>query len=235
VINLVTFDAAGTLIDHCWDPGGIAADAARCAGHMFDREESRRVHRTVAESYRAEQEELERIGNRGAIRAMWQRQMADWLKEMGGAPERAPEVLTRFEELAFGPGSHVFMLFEDVRPTIESIRALGIPMGVISNWDHTLFGVLEGLKVDAEFELILASLVFGTEKPDKRIFLKACEQGNVSPEHTLHVGDSVIDDFDGARDAGLHSLLIDRDREPSLAEGRISTLMQVPEVMRCMN
>jgi len=235
VIELVTFDAAGTLIDHCWDPGGIAAEAARSAGHLFDREESRRVHRSVAKKYRAEQEELERIGDRTAIKAMWQRQMADWLAEMGGERDCAPEVLKRFEELAFGPGSHVFMLYDDVRPTLESIKSLRIPMGVISNWDHTLFGVLESLRVDSEFQFILASLVFGIEKPDKRIFMKACEQGKVAPENVLHVGDSVIDDFDGARDAGLHSLLIDRDRESCFADGRISTLTQVPEVMRCMN
>lgn len=235
MIELVTLDAAGTLIDHCWDPGGIAADAARSAGHLFDREESRRVYGLVSSRYRAEQEELERIGDRGAIRAMWQRQMADWLTEMGGEAGHAPEVLKRFEELAFGPRSHVFMLYDDVRPALNSIRQMGTPIGIISNWDHTLFGVLESLKVDSQFEFIIASLVFGVEKPDKRIFMKACEQGNTTPENTLHVGDSVIDDFDGARDAGLHALLIDRSREPDIVNGRISTLTQVSEVIRCMN
>lgn len=235
MIELVTFDAAGTLIDHCWDPGGIAADAARSVGHMFDREESRRVHRTVASTYRAEQEELERSGDRGAVRAMWQRQMADWLTQMGGDASDAPEVLKRFEQLAFGPRSHVFMLFDDVRPAIASIKAMNIPIGIISNWDHTLFGVLESLKVDHEFQFIIASLVFGVEKPDKLIFMKACQQANADPKNTLHVGDSVIDDFDGARNAGMHALLLDRSRGHSYGEGRISSLTQVSEVIRCLN
>jgi len=235
VIELVTLDAAGTIIDHCWDPGGIAADAARSAGLMVDRSRARTAYREVAATYRPEQEELERIGDRGAIRAMWQRQMADWLTQMGGERESAPEVLARFEELAFGPRSHVFMLFDDVRPAIESIKSLGIPIGIISNWDHTLFGVLESLSIDQEFDFIIASLVFGVEKPDKRIFMKACEQGNAAPGKSIHVGDSVIDDFDGARDAGLHALLIDRSQEESLSEGRISTLTQIAEVIRCMS
>jgi len=235
VIELVTLDAAGTLIDHCWDPGGIAADAARSVGHMFDREESRRVHHAVASAYRAEQEELERIGDRGAIRAMWRRQMAEWLTQMGGDAGDAAEVLKRFEELAFGPRSHVFMLFDDARPAIESIKAMNIPIGIISNWDHTLFGVLESLKIDHEFDFIIASLVFGVEKPDKRIFLKACEQANADPKNTLHVGDSVVDDFGGARNAGMHALLLDRSKDPSYSEGRISSLTQVSEVIRCMN
>lgn len=235
MIKLVTLDAAGTLIDHCWDPGGIAADAARSAGYFFDRDEARDAYGLVQSQYRAEQERLERIGERGAIRAMWQRQMADWLSEMGGERFDAPAVLSNFEELAFGPKSHVFRLFDDVRPALDAIKAMGIPTAVISNWDHTLFGVLESLGIDGEFEFVIASLVLGVEKPDPRIFYKACEQGCVAPENVLHVGDSIVDDLYGASRAGLHALLVDRSLPASFVDQRISSLTQIVEVIRCLN
>jgi REG-2-like HAD superfamily hydrolase len=233
MIDHVTLDAAGTIIDHRWDPGGIAAQAARSVGLLISAERARPVYEVVAARFRAEQEELEKQGDRGAVKAMWQRQMAAWLVEVGGREEDAPEVLTRFEELAFGPRSHVFALFADAIPAIESIKAAGFKLGVISNWDHTLFGVLESLGVDGEFDFIIASLVFGAEKPDKSIFMKACEHGQSAPERTLHVGDSEYDDFLGARNAGMHALLIDRSASASIGDGRINSLTQILEAIEC--
>jgi REG-2-like HAD superfamily hydrolase len=233
VIDLITLDAAGTIIDHRWDPGGIAAQAARSVGLLVSAERSRPAYGEVFARFRSEQEELERIGDRAAVKSMWQRQMAAWLVEVGGKEEDAPEVLSRFEELAFGPRSHVFALFEDALPAIESIKAAGFKLGVISNWDHTLFGVLESLGVDGEFDFVIASLVFGAEKPEKSIFMKACEHGRSAPERTLHVGDSEYDDFLGARNAGMHALLIDRSKPASLEGGRINSLTQIMEAIEC--
>ena len=233
MIQLVTLDAAGTLIDHRWDPGGIATEAARATGREFNRDHGREVYRAVAERYRPEQELLERAGDRGAIHAMWQRQMADWLVEMGGEAGEAPQVLGRFQEIAFGPRSHVFTLFDDVMPTLAALRGHGFRLGVVSNWDHTLFGVLDSLGIEGEFDFVIASLVFGTEKPDPAIFLKACEQGNSTPAQTLHVGDSIEDDFEGAINAGLNALLLDREREANRAQGRIASLTEISEVIQC--
>jgi REG-2-like HAD superfamily hydrolase len=233
MIDLITLDAAGTIIDHRWDPGGIAAQAARTVGTLISAERAQVYYDEVAQRFRPEQEELERRGDRTAIKAMWQRQMAEWLEAVGGSASDAPEVLARFEELAFGPRSHVFMLFEDALPAIETIKKAGFGLGVISNWDHTLFGVLESLGVDSEFDFIIASLVFGSEKPDKSIFMKACEQGKTSPDRTLHVGDSDYDDFQGARNAGMHALLIDRSKPPNIPNGRINSLTQIMEAIEC--
>lgn len=234
MIKLVTLDAAGTIIDHRWDPGGIAAQAAAALGVEFPLDKARVVYRAVAERFRPEQEELERQGDRAAIQAMWQRQMAEWLRQMGGSEKDAPETLGHFQRIAFGPRSHIFTLYEDALPAIRAIRAGGWKLGVISNWDHTLFGVLESLGVDGEFDFVLASLVFGCEKPDPRIFHKACAQAGVQPAEALHVGDDPDDDLFGATNAGLSGLLIDRSRDPSFEDRRISSLTQIPEALACL-
>ena len=102
-----------------------------------------------------------------------------------------------------------------------------------NHFPRSLFGVLESLGVDGEFDFIIASLVFGSEKPEKSIFMKACEQGKTSPERTLHVGDSEYDDFHGATNAGMRALLIDRSRPASIGEGRINSLTQIMEAIEC--
>jgi putative hydrolase of the HAD superfamily len=50
----------------------------------------------------------------------------------------------------------------------------------------------------------------GAAKPAAKIFLHALEQHMLNPDEVLHVGDHPIEDFYGAQQAGLHTVLIDR-------------------------
>jgi HAD superfamily hydrolase (TIGR01549 family) len=58
-------------------------------------------------------------------------------------------------------------------------------------------------------DFTLVSEEVGHHKPAKEVFLKALElAGNVSPEETLYVGDSLIADIQGARNAGITPILM---------------------------
>ncbi|MDH4080481.1 MAG: HAD-IA family hydrolase, partial [Nitrospira sp.] len=48
-------------------------------------------------------------------------------------------------------------------------------------------------------------------KPAPQIFRIALEKHAIDPEEALHVGDSLREDVEGARKAGLHTALLDRD------------------------
>jgi putative hydrolase of the HAD superfamily len=63
------------------------------------------------------------------------------------------------------------------------------------------------------FDAVLASAEVASQKPDPGIFLEACRRLGVLPHRTLHVGDSVVDDIEGARNAGLQALLVRRDED----------------------
>jgi len=60
------------------------------------------------------------------------------------------------------------------------------------------------------FDVIISSADVGYEKPDPRILAEALARLRTSPEETLHVGDSIDDDIEGAKAAGLDALLVDR-------------------------
>jgi len=230
-LKLITFDAAGTLIDHKWDPAGIARSAAKACGMSVAELDARRVYDDVASKHRAKLVELERLGERSAIDALWQRQVADWLQQVGCDPSRAPEVLREFRRRAFGPESHVFALYDDALPALASCKRNGTVVGVISNWDHTLHTVLKNLGIAEEFDFVIASLEFGFEKPDERIFAEALERAGADADASLHVGDDYNDDFVGATNAGWAALLIDRSRPADFDTGRISSLTQVMELV----
>ncbi len=62
-------------------------------------------------------------------------------------------------------------------------------------------------------------------------YLKICQKINIEPKKIFHIGDSEYSDFLEAREAGLHSILIDRKKSNNLKKyGRdvITSLIDIP-------
>jgi putative hydrolase of the HAD superfamily len=135
-----------------------------------------------------------------------------------------------FERLALhfrSPAS--WAIYDDVVPTLELLSRRGLRMAVVSNWDSHLPKLLAALHLDRFFPVVTVSAIEEVGKPDPEIFHRACRRLGVSPSESLHVGDSVSEDLEGARSAGLDALLLDRrDAYPEIAD-RILSLAQIPE------
>ncbi len=97
----------------------------------------------------------------------------------------------------------------------------------MSNWDSHLPALLADLGLAPRFEAVLVSSIERTGKPDPEIFHRACRRLGVEPGHSLHVGDSPREDYEGARRAGLAALLLDRSGRHEGAPDRIRSLSEV--------
>jgi HAD superfamily hydrolase (TIGR01662 family) len=91
---------------------------------------------------------------------------------------------------------------------LTALSARGYRLGVISNADGRVRGVLERAGLSGFFELIVDSAEVGVEKPDPRIFLAATERLGLDPSACAYVGDIYEIDVVGARNAGLAGILI---------------------------
>ena len=60
--------------------------------------------------------------------------------------------------------------------------------------------------------LALKNIPAGATKPDPIIFNAALEQTGSIPENTIHIGDQILSDIQGALNSGIKPILIDRDR-----------------------
>ncbi len=120
---------------------------------------------------------------------------------------------TWFERLfeVFGHAS-VWRLYPDVETTLEALRARGMRLGVISNWDTRLRTIVREMGIERRFDRVVISAEEGVRKPDRRIFERALAALGVQPHEAIHVGDLVEDDVVGARGAGMRGILIDRGR-----------------------
>ncbi len=151
----------------------------------------------------------------------------------------APDVarLSRSEMTDALLGSLLFRVFEDVTPALSAVRASGARTVVVSNWDAALEGLLAELGLRPQLDAVVSSGAFGAAKPDPAIFLEALRRVGVAAEHAVHVGDSLVDDVQGARAAGVEPVLLARDGaagtwdlEPVSAAGEVHVIRSLAEL-----
>lgn len=95
----------------------------------------------------------------------------------------------------------------DAERVFKALRAAGVKLAVVSNFDTRLRPVLRALNCDHWFDAVAVSAEVEAEKPNPTIFLKACELLGVNPDDVVHVGDDRRNDIWGARDAGCDAWL----------------------------
>src|SRR6266540_1154050 len=83
-----------------------------------------------------------------------------------------------------------------------SLRARGLELAVVSNWDIGLAERLEWIGAASPFTAIVTTAEAGAAKPNPAVFLLALERLGVEPGRSLHVGDEPEDE-QGALAAGM--------------------------------
>ncbi len=116
----------------------------------------------------------------------------------------------------------------DVLDTLAELKAKKVKIGIVTNGLRADYErALHMLEAGECFEVTVGVDSCGSAKPDRRIFLYAVEKLQLKPPQVLFVGDSVEKDYEGAKRAGLKSLLIDREGKASPNVESIRTLAEV--------
>ena len=90
----------------------------------------------------------------------------------------------------------------------------GCGLIVVSNWDVSLPEVLGRVGLLDRLDGVVTSAAVGARKPDPRVFVEALRRAGVAAADALHVGDSPVEDVEGARAAGVAAVLLARDGRP---------------------
>jgi putative hydrolase of the HAD superfamily len=105
------------------------------------------------------------------------------------------------------PAEYVAALEFDVLPGVEEalrdLRARGLALAVVANWDFGLHEHLRRHGLTPWFDAVVLSAEVGARKPDPAPFRVALERLGVDPGRALHVGDHAPHDEVGARSAGM--------------------------------
>ena len=214
-LRAVLLDATGTLFDVARPLGDAYSELAREFGGDIDPD-------TMTDGFRtafADTPPMAFPGRRGADldraeRDWWRTVVERVTREAGGVPEFDPYFDRLYAHYASAPAWRVFPEVPDV---LAALRERGLRLAVVSNFDSRLPPLLDRLGLAPFFDAVVCSGSVGAAKPDGAIFAHALAVLGVEAHETLHVGDSRVNDYDGARAAGIEALLVDRGTAASRA------------------
>ncbi|HKF44298.1 MAG TPA: HAD-IA family hydrolase [Thermoanaerobaculia bacterium] len=224
MIRAVFFDAGATLIQP--DPPVEVVYAREFSNGevRFSDEDLTRALTRAWEQVHAEQTSDRYGGVRGEP-GFWKTFLNRVRGHLDGGTV-APEVFVRLASHFSNPGS--WRIYEDVVGTLDALEKSGHLLAVVSNWDSQLPRLLESLGLASRFKTISVSAIEESGKPGPEIFRRTCARLGVSPAEALHVGDSVVEDYEGARAAGLSALLLDRPGRFTDRPACIRSLEELP-------
>ena len=109
--------------------------------------------------------------------------------------------------------SDAFALFFEARHDVEFfagalelLQVLGqrYVLGALTNGNADF----TKLKLDAYFSFGYSSASVGAAKPAPQMFQAALNHVNANPHESVHVGDHLVDDVQGAADVGMHTIWV---------------------------
>lgn len=109
-------------------------------------------------------------------------------------------------------------------PDTQILNHIIQPVGVISNWDHSLRNKLAE-NFDTGFKWILGSAETQNRKPSLEFYKRVLDFTGLIPEEILYAGDSLKLDIVPALSVGLKAILVDRlNLYPHSKTDRVSSL-----------
>ncbi len=103
---------------------------------------------------------------------------------------------------------------------LERIRVAGLPIALLSNFDHapTAQRIIERMGIAPYLDAVLISEDEGFRKPAASLFLKVADTLGVKPAEVLFVGDTFEADVEGPQGVGMPCAWLNRKAAP-LPEG----------------
>jgi putative hydrolase of the HAD superfamily len=237
VTRVVFFDVAGTLIRV---REGVGVQYARVAARFDVVADPDALAREFPRAFRAAPPmafpgvAAEAIP--GLEREVWRGILREVFAGAGVLPRFGPGAFDAYFDAVYRhfETPETWDVFPDVVPALEGLRGQGQALGIVSNFDSRVVRILEGLGLASWFGSVTLSSAVGATKPAGAIFARALARHGIAPEHAVHVGDSPVEDGDGARAAGLHAVLIDRGQRHADRPGvsRVTSLAALPSMIR---
>lgn len=211
-IPLISFDAAGTLIQVREPVGKTYAQFASRHGIVVEEAALKQAFRSVWGGLNVPvwpegqcSPDDDRCWWRGLVGKVFS------LAANDDVPDAKLDPL--FDELyAHFARADAWVVFDDVLPALVDLSR-DHRLCVLSNFDRRLRSVLAGHGLDRFFEHIILSSEVGASKPHPRMFDTALHLMKADAATTWHVGDDLRCDVQGAETCGWQAFAVDRPEQ----------------------
>lgn len=235
-LRAVSFDAAGTLFHPVRPIGELyAMVAARHGIHADPGVLHTRFRAAFHTAPPLAFPSMPAVELRAKEKAWWHAVVREVFAD--GKAEGCPSEIFEayFDDLfAFFATDAAWRVDPDAAPLLRRLRARGLRILVVSNFDARVRDVLAALGLLPLIDRVTISSEAGAAKPDPRIFATALAAAALAPEHVLHVGDTAREDLAAARAAGLDVVLVGGEELAAEAPdaARVARLAEVATFIR---
>jgi putative hydrolase of the HAD superfamily len=228
VIRAVLLDALGTLLE-LEDPGPPLAAELERRGAPVTVEEARAAVLAEMTYYRAHHDEASDRERLEDLRLRCAAVLRDNLPPDARAFGIEGLVEALLAALRFRP-------YPEVVETLEALRASGLRLVVLSNWDVSLHDQLAATGLAALVDGAVSSAEVGVGKPHADIYARGLEVAGVEAGEALMAGDSPDTDVEGALACGIAAVLVDRWGTAQAPAGahRIASLAELPALIESL-
>ena len=217
-VSAISFDFYDTLAVHAPERGRGRRLMAYFAAQGWQSQEW--VHEVLRDVFRPHGRDYDPAASADTHREFCERIALTLFERMA---VQAPPDAARMHAIdlwnILGPDS--LTLFPDVEPTLRKLKSAGYRIVITSNWECGLGGFCQALGLGDLVEHVIVSAEVESEKPDRRIFDEARRRLDADATDIVHVGDTLVADYEGARSAGFHAVLLDRYQRATEATATI--------------
>jgi putative hydrolase of the HAD superfamily len=203
-VRAVFFDAVGTLIH----PEPSAAVAYAQIGRRYG---SRLSPAEIAIRFRSAFVQEENFDRANELRTNEERERRRWRDIVARVLDDVADAEACFADL-FHHFSRpdAWRCDPEAATVIETLEQRGYLLGLASNYDERLRSVLAGMPELNALRYVVISAEVGWRKPAPEFFLALSRISGIPSAEILFVGDDPVNDYEGARSAGMSALLLGR-------------------------
>jgi putative hydrolase of the HAD superfamily len=171
-------------------------------GYTFQPEDLESASRAAANYYRDHRWLPEAMQN---ISQFWQDYYTIFIEQLGtNEPGLAGALNNNASK------SIQFHLYPETLTVLQELRRRSFLIGAVSNWNVTLPDTLGKLGLTGYLDSLVVSDLIGYHKPEGEIFRHALSSLRVDAAETIHIGDDLEADIEGARCVGIKPIWLDR-------------------------
>ncbi len=225
----IAFDAVGTLIHPTPPPGEVYFQVGRRFGSRLCADEiTRRFKQAFRDSERADfngQSGLLLATDEAREKERWRQIVADVIDDVADSNGCFAELFAHFAS------PQAWSCFDEVPAVLDELRARGYHLAIASNFDSRLHAVGDGIAALKSIDSRVISSEVGCRKPGRAFFEALVAAAGCRADEVLMVGDDPVNDIEGARQAGLGAILLNRRARPE--EGQIGSLLELRDLLEC--
>ena len=221
-VGAIVFDAVGTIIHPNPPAPALYAEVGRRFG-------SKRIASEIASRFLAAFAREDAIDHANHLQTSETREIERWRRIVSQVLDDVTDPEACFREL-FDHFSRpeAWRCDPDAGATIETLARHGYALGMASNYDGRLRSVVAGFTALGPLQHLVISSEVGWRKPAPPFFHAIGQAFALPLEKILYVGDDLANDFEGARAAGLRSVLFDpKQKHPGYEPAPIGSLNEL--------